>query len=79
MCFVSLPLLLVLTWLLYVLSYRSSVHLVFKWLSRVVVFSFICTFDVIVGRGKQSIYLVCHLDQKPLLFFFFIFSLHILK
>ena len=64
-CFVSLPLQPVSVWLLYILRYRTSVQLVCRWLSRLIVLWFSCTFDVVMGGGECSVHLLCHLDQIP--------------
>lgn len=64
-CSVSLPLLPVLLWLLlYILSDKISVQLVFSWFLMITVPWFSCNFDVAVGGGQDSVYLLCHLDQE---------------
>ena len=50
----------------YIVSYKTSVLPVFRWLSKVGVLSFSCNFNVGMGASKHSIYPLCHLDQKSL-------------
>ena len=48
--------------LLYILSYKTSVQLDFRRLLMRVVLHFSCNFDVVFGGGECSIYLLLHLD-----------------
>lgn len=64
-CFATPPLLPALIWLLfYILSY-SSVRLVFRLFSRVMILKFSCSLNVVAGGDKHHIaYLLHHLDWK---------------
>lgn len=52
--------------LLYNLSYKISVYLVFGWLSRLIVLYFSCKFNAVIGGGEHSIHLLHHLHQNSL-------------
>lgn len=72
--FASLFLLPVLWWpFLYLFSYRTSIQLVFRWFSRLIVLLLSCNFNVVMVEGKHDIYLLCHLAQKPKILNVFIF------
>lgn len=43
-------------------SYRTSVQLVFTWLSRLNFLKFNCNFGVVMGGREYSVHLLHHLD-----------------
>lgn len=52
-------------WLLYTLSYRKSIQLVFRWFSVMVILYFSCNFDVITWGSEFKVYQLYHLDSAP--------------
>ena len=66
-CSISSPLLQVLRQLLYVLSYRISVKLVFMWFLMLIVLLFNGNIYVVVGGGENRVYIRFNFDMKPVI------------
>ena len=63
----SSPFLPLSTWfLLYILTHKNSVQIVFRYFSKMVILKFSCNFDVVMGGSKHSVYLLSHLEWKSL-------------
>ena len=55
--------------LLCVLSYRSSIRLVFRWLFRLTVLQFSCNSSLVLGRGECDFHLLCCHLGSPIVFY----------